>query len=80
MKSELMILKDTIRQTELWQMNMVMPENCTNTNCSKIRDWISVRGASDHAADMGNFHVANESNVSMNEIDMHTDMFMDYEN
>lgn len=73
---EVTALKTFIKTKKVWDFNMKMPSNCNatadptvNGTCKHIRDWVTVRGVSDDAADMHNFRVKNESNVSLAEID-----------
>jgi hypothetical protein len=88
MKEEVTNLKQFLNNTDMWSFNMQLPSDCnctdmnngtTNCTCQKIKDWVSVRGVSDDAADMHNFRVKNESNVSLSDVDSNLDAFENYE-
>jgi len=89
LKKELAFVKEAIKNTQLWEMNMKRPVYDSRSNykcyegrsdgCEIIRKWITAGGVSEDAADMKDFRVKNEKNVTLAEIDTHLDVFDDYE-
>lgn len=78
-KSELMALKAALKQKKFYEMNMKVPENCSNETCQHVKDWVSARGVSDDAANLKNFRVQNADNATLKDIDANLDVFEDYE-
>jgi len=94
-KAKTVALKQFVTDERVWDFNMKMPcnryENVTNTTdnstkstdvrgkCMQVKGWVGVRGVSDDAADMKNFRVANEKNVTLAEIDTNLAFFKKYQ-
>lgn len=51
----------------------------TRANCKQIKGWLTARGVSDDAADMKNFRIADEKNITLNDIDTNLAFFKKYE-
>lgn len=78
-KSELIALKAALKQKKFYDMNMKVPENCSNETCQHVKDWVTARGVSDDAANLKNFKVQNTDNATLKDIDTNLDAFEDYE-
>lgn len=60
-KAEAQALMAKMEEEKLFEMNMKLPEGCGNETCQFVKDWVSIRGVSDDAADMKNFQSTNHS-------------------
>jgi hypothetical protein len=79
-KAELENVKSKVRSSHLWDMNMHRPSSCYESYCPAVLGWIKSTGVSEDAADLHNFKVRDESNVTLDEIDTQLDYFKEYEN
>lgn len=71
-------LKAWMMTEKPFDMNMKAPEDCTNTTCAKVTEWVGPRGVSDDAANMRNFQVTNMSNITIQDVDVNLDQFESY--
>jgi len=77
--AEMEAMKTFINQKRVWDFNMKMPEQCMETNCAKISAWFRPRGVSNDAADMANWRMPDEKNVTLKDIDTNLDALKKYE-
>jgi len=78
---ELNNIKQKIRETHFWDMNLHRPDGCEESNCPEVMRWISIRDrVSEDAADLKKFKIVDDSNVTLDMIDTHLDYFSNLEN
>jgi len=79
LKSELENVMRKVKTTHLWDMNLHRPRNCYDWKCFAVLNWITSRGVKEDAADLHDFKIRDEANVTLDEIDTHLDYFRNYE-